>query len=87
MLDQVPPPGAKGLCVGQQLAHHVELVKARENLLRRLLLSALVRFLDQLRESAGRTELSRYCATPAGPSGAVILWKWRIAEVTLRRHS
>ena len=48
VLDEIPPPGTRGLGILQQLAYHIELVKAWEDLLRRLFLSPLVRFLDYL---------------------------------------
>src|SRR5690606_25090066 len=48
MLDQVTLARPLGFGVGQQLAHHVQLMEAREDLLGRLLLAALVDLLDYL---------------------------------------
>ena len=49
VLDQVAPAGAVRLCVGEQLAHDVELVVARPDLRRLLLAGLLVLRLDDLR--------------------------------------
>ena len=48
VLDQVALPGAVRRRVGQQLAHHVELVVAREDLRLLLLAGLLVLLLDDL---------------------------------------
>ncbi len=48
MLDEIAPPHAPLLNVGQQLPYHVELVVARKDLLALLLAGPLVLFLDDL---------------------------------------
>src|SRR5581483_8614367 len=48
MLDEGAFSGSLGFSVGQQLAHHVQLMKAGEDLLRLLLLTPLVRLFDYL---------------------------------------